>query len=170
MCVTSLLCGPRADLWPFHGFLCKRFSLYTKVYQVWALQRSGSTDPPKENGRKFAPTAPIASKFCLGKTRQFFFPFVILLQDSFAPRSNQRSQISANLSRLKLSTEARPELRVTVGRKRHGRRLKLLTLGVGDSLLLPLFSYCLSVSNRLSRCKGVLKQDTEWKEELSCLT
>ena len=25
MCVTSLLCGPRADLWPF---LCKLFSLY----------------------------------------------------------------------------------------------------------------------------------------------
>ena len=50
MCVTSLLCGPRADLWPFYGFLCKRFSLYIKVYQGWALQRSGSTDPPKENG------------------------------------------------------------------------------------------------------------------------
>ena len=26
-CVTSLLCGPRVDLWPFYGFLCKRFSL-----------------------------------------------------------------------------------------------------------------------------------------------
>ena len=25
MCVTSLLSGPRADLWPFYGFLCKRF-------------------------------------------------------------------------------------------------------------------------------------------------
>ena len=23
MCVTSLLCSPRADLWPFYGFLCK---------------------------------------------------------------------------------------------------------------------------------------------------
>ena len=44
MCVTSLLCGPRADLWPFYGFLCKRFSLYIKVYKGWALQRSGSTD------------------------------------------------------------------------------------------------------------------------------
>ena len=32
MCVTSLLCGPRADLWPFHGFLCKRFSLYINLY------------------------------------------------------------------------------------------------------------------------------------------
>ena len=32
-CVTSLLCGPRADLWPFYGFLCKRFSLYIKVYR-----------------------------------------------------------------------------------------------------------------------------------------
>ena len=28
---TSLLCGPRADLWPFYGFLCERFSLYIKV-------------------------------------------------------------------------------------------------------------------------------------------
>ena len=58
-----------AVLCQFYGFLCKRFSLYIKVYQGWALQRSGSTDPPKENGRKFAPTAPIASKFRLGKTR-----------------------------------------------------------------------------------------------------
>ena len=33
MCATSLLCGPRVDLWPFYGFLCKRFSLYIKVYQ-----------------------------------------------------------------------------------------------------------------------------------------
>ena len=32
MCVTSLLCGPRADLWPFRGFLCKRFSLYINLY------------------------------------------------------------------------------------------------------------------------------------------
>ena len=71
MCVTSLLCGPRADLWSFYGFLCKPFSLDIKVYQGWAFQRSGSTDPPKENGRKFAPTAPIASKFHLGNTWQF---------------------------------------------------------------------------------------------------
>ena len=39
MCVTSLLCGPLADLWPFYGFLCKLFSLYIKVYQGWALHR-----------------------------------------------------------------------------------------------------------------------------------
>ena len=30
--------------------------------------------------------------------------------------------------------------------ERHGLRLKLLTLGVGDSLLLPLFSYCVDYS------------------------
>ena len=30
MCITSLLCGPRVDLWPFCGFLCKRFSFYVK--------------------------------------------------------------------------------------------------------------------------------------------
>ena len=28
MCVKSPLCGPQADLWPFYGFLFKRFSLY----------------------------------------------------------------------------------------------------------------------------------------------
>ena len=28
MCVTSLLCGPRADLWPFCGFLC--------IFRAWA--------------------------------------------------------------------------------------------------------------------------------------
>ena len=27
MCVTSLLCGPWADLWPFNGLYCKRFFL-----------------------------------------------------------------------------------------------------------------------------------------------
>ena len=31
MCVASLLCCPRADLWPFYGFLRQRFSLYIKV-------------------------------------------------------------------------------------------------------------------------------------------
>ena len=30
MCVTSLLCGPWADLWPFYGLYCKQFSLYIK--------------------------------------------------------------------------------------------------------------------------------------------
>ena len=43
-----------------NGFL----SIY-KVNQGWGLQRSGPTDPLKENGRKFAPTAPIASKFLI---------------------------------------------------------------------------------------------------------
>ena len=28
MCVRPLLCGPWADLWPFFGMYCKRFSLY----------------------------------------------------------------------------------------------------------------------------------------------
>ena len=35
MCVTSLLCGPRADLWPIYGFLCKRFSLYIEVLPLY---------------------------------------------------------------------------------------------------------------------------------------
>ena len=65
----SCMCGPRADLWPFYGFLCKRLFLYMKFFQGWALQRSSQTDPSKENGGKFASTAPIASKFRLGNTR-----------------------------------------------------------------------------------------------------
>ena len=36
VCVTSLLCVPWADLWPFNGLYCKRFSLYIKVYQAWS--------------------------------------------------------------------------------------------------------------------------------------
>ena len=49
MCVTSLLCGPRADLWPFYGFLCKRFSLYIKVYQV---ERKPFKLSPEEQERR----------------------------------------------------------------------------------------------------------------------
>ena len=49
-CVLRLSCVVH---WPiygrFIGFYVKRFSLYMKVYQGWALQRSGSTDPPKKN-------------------------------------------------------------------------------------------------------------------------
>ena len=30
----------------------------------WGFQRSGPTDPSKENGRKFAPTAPVAPVAC----------------------------------------------------------------------------------------------------------
>ena len=33
MCVTTLLCGPWADLCPLYGLYCKRFSLYIKVCQ-----------------------------------------------------------------------------------------------------------------------------------------
>ena len=33
MRVTSLPCGPPADLWPFYGFLCKRFSLCIKTHK-----------------------------------------------------------------------------------------------------------------------------------------
>ena len=67
-CVLRLSCAVHGPIYGrFMGF-SKRFSLYIKVYQGWALQQSGSTDPPKENGHKFAPTAPIASKFHQGNT------------------------------------------------------------------------------------------------------
>ena len=68
MCVTSLPCGPRADSWPFYGFLCQRFSLYIKVYQGWALQRSGPTEPisiPEKdnNGSKRLCPTPSVTEF-----------------------------------------------------------------------------------------------------------
>ena len=50
-------------------FMQNGFLSMINVYQGWALQGSGSTDSPKENGRKFAQTAPIGSKFRLGNTR-----------------------------------------------------------------------------------------------------
>ena len=99
MGVTSLLCaGPWAyfNLWLFMGCSVKSFLSMYKFYQVWGLQQSSPTDPPKENSCKFAPTAPIASKFLLGNTWEFFFPFVIFLQDAFAPRVNQRLPMSSN--------------------------------------------------------------------------
>ena len=42
----------------FMGCTVNGFLYLYKVYQGWGLQRSGPKDPPKENGRKFAPTAP----------------------------------------------------------------------------------------------------------------
>ena len=106
MGVTSLLCaGPWADLWLSVGWSVNGFLSICKVYQGWGLQQSGTTDPPKENSCKFAPTAPIASKFCLGNTQEFCFPFVIFLQDAFATRVNQRSPEVCKPSHLKPSTE-----------------------------------------------------------------
>ena len=68
-CVSRLSCVVHGPIYGrFMFFFCKRSSLYIKVYQGWALQRTDQTDPPKENGRKFAPTTPIASKFRLGNT------------------------------------------------------------------------------------------------------
>ena len=50
MCVTSLLCGPRADLCPFYGFLCERFSPYIKVYQGWGLHRLSTPAKGSDGG------------------------------------------------------------------------------------------------------------------------
>ena len=64
-----------ASLLPFYGLwtvffvhIRPNYKDY-KVYQGWGLQQSGPTDPPKENGRKFTPAAPVATKFRLGNTR-----------------------------------------------------------------------------------------------------
>ena len=55
-------------------YVCNGFLSLYKVYQGWGLKRSSPTDPPKENGHKFVPTAPIGSKFRLGNPRLFSFP------------------------------------------------------------------------------------------------
>ena len=56
-------------------YVSNGFLFLYKVYEGWELKRSSPTDPPKENGHKFVPTAPIGSKFrLLGNTRLFSFP------------------------------------------------------------------------------------------------
>ena len=69
-CVLHLSCvahGPIYDR--FVGCTVNGFLSIHKGLPSWRLQRSGPTDPPKENGRNFVPTAPIASKLRLGNTR-----------------------------------------------------------------------------------------------------
>ena len=63
-CVLRLSCVVHV---PIHGrFMGCTVNGFLSIY--WGFQRSGLTDSPKENGRKFAPSAPIASKFRLGNT------------------------------------------------------------------------------------------------------
>ena len=57
--------------WVFHGAIDGLFMgciVSGFLSTSWGLQGSGPTDP-WENGRKFAPTAPVASKFRLGNRR-----------------------------------------------------------------------------------------------------
>ena len=112
MCVTSLLCGPRADLWPFYGFLCKRFSLYIKVYQGWALQ--------------IPATFPVRS--------HLWFHGLFLLRNQTETLATQAIQAEVQ---------------------------SMASDGKGCRDLRPLIR---------SRCQSILKQDNEWKGELSCVT
>ena len=106
MSVTSFLCaGLWAVLWPFMGCSVNSF---LAIYKVWELSNSKLLFVTKVGDsrevaqwihrRKTAvnslhATAPIASKFRLGNTREFFFPFVIFLQDTFAPTANPFPEI-----------------------------------------------------------------------------
>ena len=60
MCVTSLLCSPRADIWRFYGFLGKRFSLYIQNFACkrWSV---GNTTSPRAKMLLFP-----MSLFCYG--------------------------------------------------------------------------------------------------------
>ena len=69
-CVLHLSCvvyGPSYGR--FMSCIIKCFLSIYKVYQVLGFYLTSPTDPPKENDRKFAPVAPIATKFRLGNTR-----------------------------------------------------------------------------------------------------
>ena len=43
MCVTSLLGGPWADLWPFNGLYCKR------VYKVYCTTHKTAANRPMDH-------------------------------------------------------------------------------------------------------------------------
>ena len=62
-CVTSLLCGQWADLWPFYGLFCKLFSLYIKVF----IERNPFIFVGYGNDRFFFHTNPYISNI----TQQF---------------------------------------------------------------------------------------------------
>ena len=61
--------------WVLHGPIyglfmgCTVNGFLSTVSLLVVLQGSGPTDPSTENGRKFATTAPVASKFRLGNRR-----------------------------------------------------------------------------------------------------
>ena len=60
-CVLRLSCVVHELIYGrFMG--CAVNGFLSPVSLIWS-------DPPKENGRKFAPTAPVASKFRLGNTQ-----------------------------------------------------------------------------------------------------
>ena len=62
MCVTSLLCSPRADLSTFSGFLCKRLSLYINVYPGGGGVLPHITLAPRANQRsQISATSPVWS-------------------------------------------------------------------------------------------------------------
>ena len=96
MCVTSLLCGSRTDLWPFCAFLCKRFSLYIRVYQTLVnlyIEQAlclGKKIARKGKGREGFPLSlvPRSTKGLftgyLNKNGRFFFPYKSLYFECYA--------------------------------------------------------------------------------------
>ena len=105
-CVLHLSCVVHEPIYgPFMGCTVNGFLYLYKVYQGWELHQNGPTDLPKENGPKFAPTAPVASKFLLRNTRQSCFPFVIFLQTPICIESESTVANLCKPSRLKPVTE-----------------------------------------------------------------
>ena len=118
---------------PIYGhFICFSSTSLLSLYilsQGWVLRRSSRSDPPKENGRKFAPEAPVASKFRVDHGRQLLFPSVVFVRVEFSQRPNKTSAISAKFpvlsrrqrlysnsalpKRSKVSLATRPDTQIT---------------------------------------------------------
>jgi len=118
---------------PIYGhFICFSSTSLLSLYilsQGWVLRRSSRSDPPKENGRKFAPEAPVASKFRVDHGRQLLFPSVVFVRVEFSQRPNKTSAISEKFpvlsrrqrlysnsalpKRSKVSLATRPDTQIT---------------------------------------------------------
>ena len=49
MCVISLLCGPWADLWPFYGLYCERFSSLYREKTVYSTTHLAAINRPMDH-------------------------------------------------------------------------------------------------------------------------
>ena len=110
MCVMSLLCGPWADLYLFMGCTVNRLNSFPSI--MWRFTKVGNPSKAaqrihrRKTAAYFAPMAPVASNSRLRNRRQFCFPFVIVLQDAFASRTNQRSPVWSHRQNLGLNSSS----------------------------------------------------------------
>ena len=114
MCVSSFLCGSRANLWPFNGCYWNWFALSIIDSQGWVLERSSHSDLLKKNSHKFTPKAPIASILRLYRSQSIVLLFI---RDLFSSGICEKNELKvANICKhscLEPLTEASFELHIT---------------------------------------------------------